>query len=126
MKKFYQKTTGFWILSRFLLILFFIGVTAMLFFKMEMGIEFSLILLPMLAYIFIMAIEFRKEVLAKQSSSLLKFFTGGFSILYGILTVFTIFKFTHLSAFQKAAFFLFPLWLVLFGVGEILVRKTKE
>lgn len=125
MINFYRKTTTLWTLTRILLI--FLLITSMVITYLQVGFylgsAISFFLLGI--YLVLLGITlFRKG--NQPSGSPLLLVTGIFTSIYALLALGSIVKIhIYFSGFQLAVMAVFALWLLLFGLGDILNARRK-
>jgi hypothetical protein len=126
MKTFYLKTDKFWIISRIIFTILFIAALIKLIIDLDFEPQ-SLVAYSLFGiYISFMIIMLVKRALKKPISSIIKMTTGIISLLFGFLMSYTILiQPNNYSEFEKIGFLVFPIWIVLFGLRDILFYKNN-
>ena len=119
LKTFFRKTHYFWIISRVILIILFLLVVVNQKFesKPSFGIVYGIIAVYVICMVYLSILEFTK----KDAPKIIKIFTGGFSIFFGLVILYLlIFQF---NGFVVLAFCV-PIWLIIYGTWEIMHKVT--
>jgi hypothetical protein len=72
-----------------------------------------------------MIIILLKRAFKKPVPSKIKLTTGIISMILGLMASYTIFTYHNLSVLGKIGFHILPLWIILFGLRDILVYKNN-
>ena len=126
MKTFYLKTDKFWIISRILLTIILIVALIKIFIDLDFEPENLVAYSIFGIYISLMIIILLKKAFKKPVPSTIKLITGIISLLFGFLMSYSIF--TTLNDFnklQKIGFHIFPVWIILSGLRDILFYQNN-
>jgi uncharacterized membrane protein len=120
LKKFYNSTKYFWIISRILFILLF--STVILKRITEFSIPDLIVNSVILIVVFSMIVITISGFLKKKSNYSLRFIVGAFMVLFGFLMSYLLLSTgtKEYSIYIEISFQLLPLWIVFYGIYEII------
>lgn len=115
----------FWIISRILFTILWIAALIITF--IDLGfVPKSLVAFTIFGiYISLMIIILLKRAIQKPVPSKIKLITGIISIIFGFLMTYAIFTNKNFSELEKIGFHIFPVWIILFGLRDILLYKNN-
>ena len=125
MKTFYLKTDIFWLISRILFTILWIAALIVTF--IDLGfVPKSLVAYTIFGiYISLMITILLKRAFKKPSPPKINLTTGIISIIFGLLMSYTIITNHNFNALEKIGFHIFPVWIILSGLRDILLYKNN-